>query len=240
MTTKTTALTNFITLTEKVDRVLALEKITLKDVEDFSKIERDYFNEITTERLGLLRGIERDNYLNKIAPVFSENTKNSVWEYNHQVITNFLSKFMRENGMMPPKSCIVEQTGLSRQTVAKHLKEYRSHPEFMAEMEQFKFMAPKILANVFKYASSGDMRAARLYFQMVGQLQKPQNTTINKQNNYIQINNTILSQENLKQLTAEQLNQIESFITNNGYVKNGLPAEITENPQRTSDTVQLS
>jgi hypothetical protein len=77
-------------------------------------------------------------------------------------------------------------------------------------------MAPKMLAKVFKFASKGDMRAARLYFEMVGVLNTQQsNAVVNEQNNYIQINNTILSQANLKQLTAEQLNQIESIITNN-------------------------
>ena len=70
-----------------------------------------------------------------------------------------------------------------------------------------------MLANVFKYASNGDMKAARLYFEMVGAVNKKQaNTVVNEQNNYIQINNTILSQENLKRLTAEQLDQIESII----------------------------
>ena len=52
---------------------------------------------------------------------------------------------------------------------------------------------------------------------MVGAInkQKP-NTVVNEQNNYIQVNNTILSQENLRQLSPEQLNQIESIITNKG------------------------
>ena len=83
-------------------------------------------------------------------------------------------------------------------------------------MEQFKFMAPNILAGVFKCAFNGDMSAARLYFEAVGVAGKRQgNTVTNEQNNYIQINNTILSQENLKQLSAEQLSRIENIITSN-------------------------
>ena len=61
------------------------------------------------------------------------------------------------------------------------------------------------------------MRAARLYFEMAGITNKQQaNTVINEQNNYIQINNTKLSQQNLEQLSAEQLNQIENIIRNKG------------------------
>ena len=79
-------------------------------------------------------------------------------------------------------------------------------------------MSHNIPANVFKYASNGDMKAARLYFEMVGALNKqPPGTVVNAQNNYIQINNTILNQETLKQLTAEQLNQIENIVMNEEY-----------------------
>ena len=142
-------------------------------------------------------------------------TKNSVWEHNHVVISNAIAKHMRENGMMPTKSVITEKTGLSRQTVAKHFKEYKTHPEFIAQVEQFKFMSHKILTNVFKFASNGDTKAARLYFEMVGTMNKQ--PVVNEQNNYIQINNTILSQENLKQLSAEQLALIENIVTNKEY-----------------------
>lgn len=76
-------------------------------------------------------------------------------------------------------------------------------------------MAHNILANVFRCAGNGDRKAARLYLEMVGALNKqPAGTVVNAQNNYIQINNTILSQENLKQLSAEQLAQIENIVTN--------------------------
>ena len=69
-------------------------------------------------------------------------------------------------------------------------------------------MSHNLLANVFNYAVNGDMKAARVYFEMIGAVNKQQGgTVINEPNNYIQINNTILSQENLKRLTAEQLDR---------------------------------
>ena len=58
------------------------------------------------------------------------------------------------------------------------------------------------------------MRAARYYFELVGEINKHQPpAVVNRQNNYIQINNTILSQENLNQLSAEQLKEIENIVT---------------------------
>ena len=81
-------------------------------------------------------------------------------------------------------------------------------------MEQFKFMSSKVLAKVFKYAVNGDMRAAKFYLSAMGMYNEsaPKNTLIQNQNNYIQINGTLLSQENLKQLNAEQLNRIEAVL----------------------------
>ncbi len=201
----------------KINHLLALEKITAKDIEGLNPAELEQLGKTTTQTLAQLTGVERDNFLDKIDLTLSAGTKSDIWEYNHSVINSAVSGYMRENGVMPAKNVIARQTGLSRQTVAKHFAAYKRHPEFTAEMEQFKFMAPNVLANVFKYALNGDMRAARLYFQMVGATNaQPAGTVINEQNNYIQINNTKLSQQNLEQLSAEQLKQIENIITNNG------------------------
>jgi len=42
--------------------------------------------------------------------------------------------------------------------------------------------------------------------------QTPNNTLIQNQNNYIQINGTVLSQETIKHLNTEQLNIIETIL----------------------------
>lgn len=212
-----TALTKFTAARQKADRLFSLEKISVKDIEALSKFERDYLAETATKKLSRLTGEDRDNFLNKIGDIVHVSTKNQLWEHNQMVISHAISKFMCEYGCMPPKTVIAAETGLSRQTVAKHFATYKTHPEYAAEMEQFKFMSPKVLAGIFKFALNGDMRAARLYLETVGAINKQQSRTggvINEQNNYIQINNTILSQENLSQLSAEQLNQIENIINN--------------------------
>jgi hypothetical protein len=203
---------------QKISSLLSQQKITLHDVDNLTPPERGQLQQTINKTLAEVKGADRDIFLNKIDALLPPDTKNDVWEHNHTVISATISNFMQKHGIMPTKQAVAEETGFSRQTVAKHFKEYNAHPEFMAQAEQFKFMSHNVLANVFKYASNGDMRAARLYFEMVGALNKqPAGTVVNAQNNYIQINNTILSQENLKQLTAEQLNQIENIVKNEGY-----------------------
>jgi predicted transcriptional regulator len=200
---------------DKINKLLAREKITTADIGDLNEQEQQLFEKKLSEILEQSKGAERDSLLEKIEPIIQASTKSDIWERNHMMISNAIANFMRQNAVMPTKNDIAQETGLSRQTVAKHFKEYKTQPEFAAEMEQFKFMSHKILANVFKHASNGDMRAAKLYFEMVGAIDKqPASTVVTAQNNYIQINNTILSQENVKSLTAAQLQQIENIVTN--------------------------
>jgi len=211
-----TASANLPALEEKVTHLFELQKITLKDIEDFTRPEREYLSAAMTETLRHLKGTERDSFIEKIKQIVPENMNDLVWEHNHFVIGRAITKLMNQYGAMPPKTLIAEETGLSRYTVTKHLANYKLHPEHQAEVEQFKYLAPKILAGVCNAADNGDVKAARLYFEMIGSINKQQgNTVVNKQNNYIQVNNTILSQEKLSHLSAEQLNQIERIIMNN-------------------------
>src|SRR5450432_3061897 len=115
---------------------------------------------------------------------------------------------------MPSKNSLAEKTGLSRVTINKHIREYQTHPQYLLELEQFRFMGSKVLAKVYKFAVNGDMRAAKLYFEIAGSMNSEtgNSTLIQQQNNYIQINGTVLSQESIKQLTPEQLAQIEGII----------------------------
>jgi len=215
METQTT-ITKSTTTRTKIKSLLGLQKITMDDIEDLDNPERRQLGATLTDMLNKLKGEERDDFINKIEPIMPAGSQNEFWEHNHQVINQCITNYLREYGFMPSKSAIARETGLSRQTIIKHLKDYKTNPSHAGEMEQFKFMAPKVLASVFKFACNGDTRAARLYFEMVGALNKQQpNTVVNGQTNYIQINNTILSQENLKQLSAEQLAQLENIITNN-------------------------
>jgi len=213
--TKQTSVTKFTAARQKVNRLLMLKKMTVQDIADLDQMERDYLEKAATKKLRQLTGAERDSFIEKIEAIVPVSTKNQLWEHNQMVISSAISEFIAKHGCMPTKTFIAEQTGLSRPTVVKHVKEYNTHPEYLAAVQQFKFMAPNVLASVFKSAINGDTKAARLYLEMVGAITKQQpGMVVNEQNNYIQVNNTILSQENLRALSAEQLNQIEHIITN--------------------------
>ena len=201
----------------KINKIFSLEQITLSDLKSLSDPEKDRFIDVFIEKLSdlsKLKGIERDKFLKKIELILDNTTKNQLWESNHARIIWAISNLMQEYGRMPTKTEIAIKTELSRQTIHKHLKEYTSHPQYLQQVEQFRFMTSKVLAKVFQFAVNGDIGAAKLYFNVMGNLngQPSNNILIQNQNNFIQINGTILSQETIKNLNPEQLNTIETIL----------------------------
>jgi predicted DNA-binding protein YlxM (UPF0122 family) len=196
----------------KINKILSIKQITPSDLKALNKAEELRLREILTETFNKLKGTERDNFYKKIELIIPDTTKNQLWEINHNKITAAISNLMQEYGRMPSKQEIATKTDLSRQTIHKHLKEYTNHPQYLEQIEQFRFMTSKVLAKVFQFAVNGDIGAAKLYFNFMGFMkngQTPNNTLIQNQNNYIQINGTVLSQETLNLLNSEQLEHIE-------------------------------
>jgi len=199
----------------KINNILKLEQITPADLKQLSEAERTRFTEILTERANRLKGTERDKFYEQTDLITTDCIKNQLWESNHNQITYAISILIQEHGRMPSKTEIANKTELSRPTIYKHLKEYTNHPLYLAQIEQFKFMTAKVLAKVFSFAMNGDMGAAKLYFNIMGSMnsgQTPSTTLIQNQNNYIQINGTVLSQEAIKHLSPAQLSTIETIL----------------------------
>lgn len=210
----------------KINNLLSLDTITVEDTKILTQEEKDLFYRILDERIKTLQGLELNLFCEKVVALFNQETKNQLWENNHNSITACISNLMQEYGRMPSKSEIAAKTELSRQTVHKHLKEYSTHPQYLEQIEQFRFLTSKVLTKVFQYAVNGDIKAAKLYLEIMGGNlgHGVNNTLIKTQNNYIQINGTILSQEEIKKLNPEQLNSIEQIL------KTVLP-EVSEKPK---------
>ena len=199
----------------KINEVLSLKRITRDDVGLLSENEKDALCLIISENLNNLKGEEMDKFVVQIEGVLDQNTKNQLWGNNHNLILGTISNLMIDFGRMPNTTEIAHKTQLSRQTIHKHLKEYANHPLHHEQIEQFSFLKSRVLAKVFDYAIHGDMTAAKLYFNIVGGMNNGQaqsNTHIQNQNNYIQINGTVLKQEAIKYLNPEQLNAIETIM----------------------------
>ena len=199
----------------KISKVLSLEKVTFSDLKELNEKEIEKFFEIISERFNKAKGKERDELLMKVENVLGERSKNQIWETNHVKITIAINEFLLDYGRMPTKTEVSEKTGLSRPTIDKHLNDYSQHPEFQIQLRQFRFMGNKLMAKLYQFAMKGDTSAAKLYFSLVGGFEFPGNQLtrfIQTQNNFIQINGMVLSQDSIKYLSQEQLNIIEEVL----------------------------
>ena len=196
-----------------INTLIAKDRLLQSDIDNLSEGQRLEFGTVLTQKLNNLKGNAHDLFIEKINDILPEDAKNQIWENNHSVITRAISVLMAKIGRMPTKNEIAVESGLSRQTVNKHLKGYAQHPLYAEQLQQFRFMADKVLTTVFLKAKEGDSKAARLYFDVIrpGKLDGSV-TSIKTQNNYIQINGIVLSQESIKKLSSEQLNQIERIV----------------------------
>ena len=207
-------LQNFTDYESKKTHLLGLEVITKEDFEILDSEEKGLFIKILIDKVNILKGDQREDLLEKIEPITPQSLKNQLWESNHLEITYAISTLMQEYGRMPSKNEIALETKLSRQTVHKHIKEFSSHSLYKFELQQFKFASSKVLAKLFKYAVNGDVKACKVYLDMVGFKNDSIDSgiTSNTQNNFIQINNTILNQENLSKLNQSQIIEIENIL----------------------------
>ena len=96
--------------------------------------------------------------------------RNVTWKNNHLVITKALAKLIKQREAWPRKAEIARETGLSRKTVYQHLEHFAIHPFMVEEIEQFKLMSGKVLANMCIKAIAGDIKAMRLSLEITGVL----------------------------------------------------------------------
>ena len=100
-------------------------------MQDLLQLDREewapFMNEVIT-RLNSLKADAFDRFYEKVEAVLLPETKNHLWERNNFLISGAIHNHIHEHCCMPTKQEISNVTGLSRQTIHKHLKEYADHP----------------------------------------------------------------------------------------------------------------
>lgn len=203
------SLQKFTEIEKKIDALFELEEISKEDLSKLNTAEEDAFWQRINDNLQNLKGTKRDKFISQTDKIFGNETKNKLWEYNNSQIMNYLIKYIEECGCMPYQLQIAENTGLSRQTIHKHIKEIAKSELYQAQIEQFKFMVPKLLAQLMRQAIKGDTKAAKLLLEYT--IENP-TKKVGTQNNYIQINGMVFNDEKLKMLKPEQLKSIETIL----------------------------
>jgi len=200
-------------LTES-DRILTKKKIFPADLSSLTTEERAELEQKINRSLNTLTGQELNDYVEKIEGIVPGKTdlRHQQWDLNHTEIARVISNFIKTNNRPPTKNEIAKETGLSRQTVSVHLKEFNQTEYYQEERQKFKMLSHRVLSKVYQHACTGNMKAARLFFEMSGEMKH------NTKNFYIQINNIRVDENLIQSLPKDALRQIEQIISQNSKI----------------------
>jgi len=197
-------------LTEFEEFLSKKKKLTREDYRALSREDQKGLGKLVMERINTLKGEDHDAFVEKVIDSVADKTafRNQMWEHNHANIAVMISKFIFDHDRLPTKNELAEQTKLSRQTIAKHLAEFAGSEFYQEERSKFKILADRVMAQVYQHACQGNVKAARLFFEITGTLGKT-----NTNNYYIQINNLHVDESVIKKLPQDAINEIEYIIT---------------------------
>jgi hypothetical protein len=144
-----------------------------------------------------------------------QNGNTLQFEKNHAAIAGFIQQHIEENGSMPCKSLIAQALKFSRETVYKHYQVFKERQEDEGSLDNLMVMTEHVVALVLKSAMRGDPKAQRLFLEIMGKYNNPKGgKKAGSQNNFVQINKTIINQQIIQQLKPEQIDRLEQFIAN--------------------------
>jgi hypothetical protein len=154
-------------------------------------------------------------------PDLQKTEKEMVWENNHEKIKEIIMSHLLGEGTMPSKAILAQKTGLSRETIYRHIKAFAESSEYQSEVDSFELMTGKVMAQVTRAAVKGNLKAAKLFLDTTKKKRTPEFDKQANQNNFVQINKTIINQQIIQQLKPEQLKLIEEIIVQQTEEKNG-------------------
>ena len=208
-------------MTPKKQSSKSLQKLTVSDLIKKDVIEREDIKHLKGKDLTELqdyleqkllssKGDERDKILKQMSPIITKETHNMLYEYNHALIWSEIRIYLVNNGSIPSVTALSESTGLSRQTVNKHMKEFKEERIYKEQQEQFEILLSSVYSVVFKLALRGDLRACKLALSHFGQndIKSPHTYIDKQQNNFY----SMFTPEIIEKLTPEQIIEIEAVI----------------------------
>ena len=170
-----------------VTEILEKESINNDDLNQLSNADKKKFNNKCGATLSKLKCDDRDKFLKKIWGVVSEEGKKAIWSSNHEKIKFALHNSIKKEGYFPNASRLVELTGLSRQTIYKHLNTFKDSELYNEYRDACKVLESNVIQLVYQLAMNGDLKACKLFLELSGAINRMNPSTyIDKQQNNIE------------------------------------------------------
>ena len=200
----------------KINQLIIREELFPEDLSGFTEAQRNKIKEALYKRLETCQPNEKRSILNKMAALSGDpEIRKEVWELNHRSILSAISIHLASFGCMPIQATIAEKTELSRKCVSRHLDEYRNSDLYAEQMKKLKMMNMTVIEFILSRAVNGDLKAAKMYIDTLSKMEDKEEAriTLKQQNNYIQLNGILISEEKLVQLAPEKIRLLESIFS---------------------------
>jgi hypothetical protein len=137
--------------------------------------------------------------------------RNTTYETNHSIITSYIHNFILENRHFPSLGIIGKNTNLSRQTIYNHLNNGFLDTNNKLVKGQIEIMSTHALQKLYLIGiQDNNPTALKHFIQLSGLVSNNRTMQVN---NYIQINNLKLSNEDIQKLPQEDILQIEKIVS---------------------------
>jgi L-arabinose isomerase len=168
-------------------------------LDNLSKEERHIYLRFLYSALNILAFDDRDRLLHRIENLLTEETKNNIWDTEHVSIVNVFDTLTRDKNRLPARIELADKSSLSQKSIEKHIAEYFQSYHYKQRQQEFMLMRERLLSHCYKFAINGDMKAARLFFEATSD-KRPETSIKNQQNNFVQINNLTITEEQINKL----------------------------------------
>jgi DNA-binding transcriptional ArsR family regulator len=148
-----------------------------------------------------------------LSPDKGPELRRTRWQVNKTRIENVIHNYIVTKNRLPAHCEIEDRTGLSRQTISKHIKEGVTSNLYQEELNSFRLMTMNLLGCLYKLGiERKDVRAIKVYLDYFKESSGGVLPSIKEQNNYIQINNTLIDEITVNELPEGARLQIENII----------------------------
>jgi hypothetical protein len=206
--------TDLTTINNKTDLEVYIAKHP-KKIEELANYLQVKYNEHTGENYN---GEKADKYFFLICEmsVITNNTakleywKNLVFERNRMRISGYITNYILENRNFPTVSQIAHESKVSRTTVYKHLKKGIGSDGYDFINKKLQYLTASALEKLYLIGvEDNNATALKIFIELVNKESYKANTI----NNFIQINNLRLGNEDFQKLPKETLDKIEDLIS---------------------------
>lgn len=206
-----------LTVFEGIDTVEKVKDYLDNNPKDLTQLTQ-YFYKQLNETYQAETALE-DKYLNLTVACHKYNNdidseekiRNITYEANHQKITTCIHNYILEYRCFPMSVTIENETGLSRTTVYKHLKNGGFVEGNKLVKGKLQYMASHALSKLYLIGiQDRSVSALKSFIELSGATKKTTEII-----NYIQINNLKITKEEFERLPEKSMVAIEEIISKN-------------------------